>query len=286
MKPPPFELHVPSKVTEAVALLGQYDSAKLLAGGQSLMAMLNLRYIYPDHLVDVNRIPELTYTNVGEDVVRFGAITRQHAIERSEAVHRRIPILRAALEQVGHRPTRNRGTIGGSLSHLDPAAELPAIALLHDAEIKVAGGGGERVISMAEFMLDFMTPSLSPDELVVEVALPTWKPGHGYAFLEVARRHGDFAIASAAVLLTARSGLIDRVAIVVGGVDILPRRLSAAEAGLIGQNGTDDAFVAAASHVAELHSPGDVHFTPQHRRHLAKTLVRKALAAAYARVAA
>jgi aerobic carbon-monoxide dehydrogenase medium subunit len=284
MKPPPFELHMPGTLPEAVALLERLEGAKVLAGGQSLMAMLNLRFVFPDHLVDINRIPELSYIRIEDRMVRIGAMTRQRRIERSEDLSRSMPILREALLQVGHRQTRNRGTIGGSLSHLDPAAELPAMALLHDAEIRVVGAGGERVLRMEDFMADYMTPAIAENELVAEVALPRWAAGHGHAFLEVARRHGDFAVASAGVLLEGDAGAITRAAIVVGGVDILPRRLPAAEAMLAGRAGHADLFAEASRQAAALDSPGDVHFTPDHRRHLAAALVRRALGIAHDRL--
>ena len=284
MKPPPFELHIPGSLPEAVAMLNCLDGAKVLAGGQSLMAMLNLRFVFPDHLVDINRIPELSYIRVEDQALRFGAMTRQRQIERSDEVWAAMPILREALLQVGHRQTRNRGTIGGSLSHLDPAAELPTMALLHDAQVRIAGAQGERTLAMADFMADYMTPAIEPNELVVEVALPRWARGHGHAFLKVARRHGDFAVASAGVLLEAQDGVISRAAIAVGGVDILPRRLPAAEALLVGRPGDAELFAEAARHATLLDSPGDVHFTPDHRRHLAMSLVRRALAIAFGRL--
>src|SRR5258706_9416167 len=151
---------------------GRLDYAKLLDGGQSLMPMLNLRYLYPDHVIDLNRIPDLAGISFAGDRLRIGAMARQRAIEISSDVARVAPILPAALRLVGHRQTRNRGTIGGSLCHLDPAAELPTLALLYDAEIKIAGPAGLRSISMRDFMAGYMTPSLKAGELVVAVSLP------------------------------------------------------------------------------------------------------------------
>ena len=284
MKPPPFEYHRPNTIPEAVALLARLDNAKVLAGGQSLMAMLNLRFIFPDHLVDLNRVPGLSGITMQQDLVRIGAMTRQHAIEISAELAAVMPILAEALHQVGHRQTRNRGTIGGSLSHLDPAAELPALALLHDAAVDIAGPDGTRSLAMADFMAGYMTPAIEPQEIVTAITLPRWSARHGYAFQEVSRRHGDFAIASAGVLLEASNGVITRAAIVVGGVDIVPRRLHQAEAGLCGRAGNAEAFATAASHTAALACSGDIHFTPAHRRHVAAALVRRTLAQAHARL--
>ena len=285
MKPAPFEYHRPHDLSEAIALLGRLDNAKVLAGGQSLMAMLNLRFVFPDHLVDLNRVPELSGITVHADHLRIGAMTRQRALEVSPEAAAVMPILAEALHQVGHRQTRNRGTIGGSLSHLDPAAELPALALLHDGVVEIAGPAGIRALPMAAFMADYMTPAIEPDEIVTALTLPRWRTGHGASFQEVSRRHGDFAIASAGALLEVAGGVITRAAIVVGGVDVVPRRLPLAEAALIGRPGDAAIFAAAADHAKSLSCTGDVHFTPGHRRHVAATLVRRTLAQAYGRSA-
>src|SRR5229473_3643653 len=201
MKPPPFEYYDPTTIADVVDLLGRLENAKLLAGGQSLMPMLNMRYVLPDHVVDLNRVEGLSYIREANGAIEIGAMTRQRELEFSDVVRARWPIMHEALLQVGHRQTRNRGTIGGSLCHLDPAAELVSLATGYDATVTVAGPNGERQIPFAEFPVAYMTPALEPTELLIGIRFPQWAPRHGYAFVEFSRRHGDFAITSAAVLI-------------------------------------------------------------------------------------
>ncbi len=284
MKPPPFAYHRASSIPEAVRLLSQLENAKLLAGGQSLMAMLNLRYLHPDNLIDINRIPELAGIAVAQGVLRMGAMTRQQAILASAGVRRVAPIFAQALAHVGHRQTRNRGTIGGSLCHLDPAAELPALALLHDAMVTVVGPRGERKLGMPAFIADYMTPAIQHDELVTLIELPLWAMGHGYGFSEYARRHGDFAIAAAACLMEcAADGRVERAAIALAGVAATPIRLTAVETALKGQKGGADVFAKAAAHRAGIPAIGDVHGSAEYRKKVAAAMVRRALTDAYAR---
>src|SRR3954469_875435 len=160
MKPPPFQYHDPKTLAEAVALLGSLDNAKLLAGGQSLMPMLNFRYVQPDHIIDINRVDGLSYIRETEGALAFGAMTRQRELEFSDLVRARLPIMHEALQQVGHRQTRNRGTIGGSLCHLDPSAELVSLATGYDATVTVVGPNGQRELAFAEFPVAYMTPSI------------------------------------------------------------------------------------------------------------------------------
>ena len=287
MKPPPFDYHRPESVAAAIALLGRLENAKLLAGGQSLMPMLNLRYLYPDHVIDLNRIPDLAGFSFAGDRLRIGAMTRQRAIEVSPEVARVAPIFPEALKLVGHRQTRNRGTIGGSLCHLDPAAELPTLALLYDAEIKIAGPAGVRSVSMRDFMAGYMTPALKSGELVIAVSLPYWAAGHGWGFVECARRHGDFAIAAAGVLLEkGADGRIKRAAVAVGGVEPVPVRLTAAETMLVGEPVSDGLFARVAACCANLDALEDVHGGADYRRSVAGAMVMRALAAADARIKA
>ena len=203
MKPPPFRYHDPRTVGEAVGLLGRLENAKLLAGGQSLMPMLNMRFVLPDHIIDLNRVEGLSYIRERDGALEIGAMTRQRDLEFSDAVRARFPIMHEALQQVGHRQTRNRGTIGGSLCHLDPAAELVSLATGYDATVTIAGPNGERELPFAEFPVAYMTPAIEPNEIVVAVRFPRWAPRHSYAFIEFSRRHGDFAITSAAALIEA-----------------------------------------------------------------------------------
>src|SRR5579859_7451009 len=166
MKPPPFKYHDPGTLAEALELLGSKENAKLLAGGQSLMAMLNMRLAQPDHIIDLNGVAELAFIRADERLVHIGAMTRQRELEFSAAIRELCPLMHEALTNIGHRQTRNRGTIGGSLCHLDPAAELPAVATAYDAVIEVCGKAGARNIPMAEFPAFFMTPAIEPDEIV------------------------------------------------------------------------------------------------------------------------
>ena len=201
MKPPPFSYHDPETVSDVIALLSTRENAKLLAGGQSLMPMLNMRYVLPDHVIDLNRVTGLSYVREAGGALEIGAMTRQRELELSDVVRTRCPLLSEATLEVGHRQTRNRGTVGGSLCHLDPSAEIPTIALALDATVTAAGPNGKRDIPIAQFPVDYMTTAVQPDEILTEIRFPAWPKGHGYGFVEFARRHGDFAIASAAVLL-------------------------------------------------------------------------------------
>src|SRR5579863_10212323 len=186
MKPPAFSYHDPRNVADVVGLLASLDNAKLLAGGQSLMPMLNMRYVLPDHVIDLNRVDGLSSIRESNGALELGAIeigamTRQRDIEFSELVRRRCPLLHEAIAQVGHRQTRNRGTLGGSLCHLDPAAELVAVAAAVDAKVSVAGKDGARIIDFAEFPAGYMTPAIGLDELVTGAVFPCWPKGHGHA---------------------------------------------------------------------------------------------------------
>ena len=283
MKPPAFAYHDPETIEDALALLGTLENAKLLAGGQSLMPMLNMRFVLPDHVVDLNRIAALSGITVTPDTLSIGAMTRQREIEFSETVAVHCPILREALLQVGHRQTRNRGTIGGSLCHLDPAAELPTVALALDARIQVAGSGGLREVAIADFPLAYMTPSIAADEIVLRIDFPLHAMD-GFAFEEFARRHGDFAMASVAVLLQLdAAGRIARSAVAIGGVESVPRRMAEIEALLLGKTPGDALWRECAACCAGLDALGDVHAPADYRRHLAGVLVRRALAKAAAR---
>src|SRR5262245_31984384 len=225
MKPPPFTYHDPQTSAEAVALLARLDNARLLAGGQSLMPMLNMRMVLPDHVIDLNRVEGLSYIREANGGLEIGAMTRQRDLEYSDAVRAHCPLMHEAIMQVGHRQTRNRGTLGGSLCQLDPSAELVSVAAALEATIEVAGPGGVRHIPFAQFPAGYMTPALEPGEMVTGARFPRWAAGHGYAFVEFARRHGDFAIVSAAALLEADGGgKITRASVTIGGIGPAPVR--------------------------------------------------------------
>jgi carbon-monoxide dehydrogenase medium subunit len=284
MKPPPFGYHDPADIPAAIALLGSLENARLLAGGQSLMPMLNMRYAQPDHLIDLRRIPGLAgITEEGPTVV-IGAMTRQRDIEFSAIVAARLPLLHEAIRQVGHRQTRNRGTLGGSLCHLDPAAELVSVAAAYDAEMVVQGPEGERRIAAADWPLGYMTPSLAPDELLTAVRFTPWAVPHGSAFLEFARRHGDFAIASAAALIALdAAGTITRVALSISGVGPAPVRMTEVEQSLVGQTGDAAVFAAAGATCGTMEAMEDAMVPASYRSHLAGVMAKRALTAAYNR---
>ncbi|MCA3262503.1 MAG: xanthine dehydrogenase family protein subunit M [Telmatospirillum sp.] len=281
MKAAPFQYHDPTSIDEAIDLLGKLENAKVLAGGQSLMAMLNMRYAQPDHVVDINRIADLSYIREANGALVIGAMTRQRDLEFSDLVRRTCPILHEAIQHVGHRQTRNRGTVGGSLCHLDPSAELAAMAALHNATLTVAGPKGSRELAFKEFALGFMTPALEVDEILTAIRIEFWPKGHGYGFLEFARRHGDFAVASAGALITLDAkGLIDRASLVIGGVGSVPTRVESAEQILLGTQPTQAVFEEAARACKSIEALDDIHAPASYRLHLAETLARRALAKA------
>ena len=219
MKLPPFEYEAPTTAAEAVDLLAEHlDEASVLAGGQSLIPLLALRLARPAVLIDINGIDELSGVSATNGWVAIGAMTREYVAEKSGAVAGTVPLLAAALPLIGHEAIRSRGTIGGSLAHADPAAELPAVARALDAEFVVRGPSGERVIPAAQWFEGYLTTSRRPDELLVEVRFPAAKPGTGVSFQEVARRHGDFAIVGLAASLVLSGGVISDARLAFAGV--------------------------------------------------------------------
>ena len=284
MKPPVFSYHDPTTVEDAVALLSQHENAKVLAGGQSLMPMLNMRYVLPDHVIDLNRVEGLSGIQEHNGILEIGAMTRQRDLEFSDLVASHCPLMSEALLQVGHRQTRNRGTIGGSLSHLDPAAELPAVCAATDAIVTVQGSSRKRDIPFAEFPAGYMTPSIELDEIVIGIQIPSWPIGHGYAFVEFSRRHGDFAVASSAALLeTGSDGKITRASLTVGGVGAAPVRMNGIEDALIGQTGDEEKLRELCEDCRDIDALGDVYASTEYRQHLATVMSRRALVKAYTR---
>jgi carbon-monoxide dehydrogenase medium subunit len=278
MKPAPFTYHDPTSTAEAADLLGRLDNARVLAGGQSLMPLMNFRYAMPDHLIDLNRVGELSYIRRDGNRLSFGAMTRQRDLEFSPEIAAASPIIQEALAHVGHRQTRNRGTLGGSLCHLDPSAELANMALLHDAELEIRSSSATRRTSMAAFARGFMTPDLAEGELLAGVTFACWPGGPGWAFEEFSRRHGDFAVVATGVLLTIdAAGAIERAAIALSGVGPVPVRLAEAETALAGQQPGHDAFRAAAIAAAGLEAMEDAQVSAKYRRHLARILTYRAL---------
>jgi aerobic carbon-monoxide dehydrogenase medium subunit len=285
MKPPLFSYHDPRTTADVVGLLGSLDNAKLLAGGQSLMPMLNMRYVLPDHVIDLNRVDGLSYIRDSNGALDIGAMTRQRDIEFSDVVRARCPLMHEAIRQVGHRQTRNRGTLGGSLCHLDPAAELVTVAAALDAKVAVAGKSGARSIDFAAFPVAYMTPAIALDELVTGATFPCWPAGHGHAFVEFARRHGDFAIVSAAVLIEEDGdGKVTRAAVTLGGMGPAPVRAREVERALIGETIADTRLREICEALRKLEAIDDIHAPASYRQQLATVLPRRALLQAHERI--
>jgi len=284
MKAPPFNYYDPRNIDDVVGLLGQHENAKLLAGGQSLMPMLNMRFVLPDHVIDLNRVDGMTGVKETGAGIEIGAMTRQRALQRDATIQARLPVLVEALGHVGHVQTRARGTIGGSLCHLDPSAEQACIAALYDARMHVVGPNGRRDIAMADWGLGFMMPAIEPDEALASITLPVWSQPHGYGFAEFARRHGDFAICMAAALLAVDGGgKITQAAICLGGVDVKPVRLADAEAALVGQPADEKVFADAAALATKIDCLSDAMISAAYRQRLAGVMTKRALASAAAR---
>ena len=283
MKPPPFEYCRPASVAEAVALLATHgDDAKLLAGGQSLVPLLNFRMLRPGVLVDINRVAELDFVADYGGGLRIGALTRHHTLEMSPLVRARFPVLAAAMTHVAHLAIRNRGTIGGSLAHADPAAELPMLALLLDAAIHTRSAGGARSHAARDFFLGPLTTALAADEMVTEIVLPALPPDTGWGFAEVALRDGDFAIAAAAATMTLSGATITGARLAVMGVDQTPLRLRDVEAALSGQHFAPELAAAAAQQARDTVQPtSDLRGSADYRRHLVAVLTERVLNAAW-----
>jgi carbon-monoxide dehydrogenase medium subunit len=287
MKPAPFEYFDPRSVEEAVSLLREHgDDAKILAGGQSLMPLLNMRMARPEALIDLSKVAGLDYIRETDGVLAIGATTSKRTVERSELVKSRQPLLHAATLLVAHPQIRNRGTVGGSMAQADPASEYPAVALVLDAELRAVGPDGERTIKAADFFISYLTTALEPAEVLTEVRFPVLTDGSGWAFEEISRRHGDYAMAGAAVTLSLeRGGRCRETRIVLFGVGPTPVRALGAEQVVAGE-ALEPAILEAAGRKAseELDEPlSDVHASAEFRRHLAGVLTRRALTEAMAR---
>jgi carbon-monoxide dehydrogenase medium subunit len=290
MKPAPFEYHRPESVDEALTLLAEHGyDAKLLAGGQSLVPAMNFRMATPAVLIDLNRIPGLDGIARADGGLRIGAMARQRAAERSGLVAAHAPLLAETLPYVAHAQIRNRGTIGGSIAHADPAAEMPAVMLALDARFHLRGPGGARVVAAGDFFTGLFGTALEAEEMLVEVEIPSAAPRTGWAFDEVSRRHGDYALAGlAAVVQVDDAGRCTAARISLLSVGDGPVLAAEASAALVGQAPTEDAIRAAAEAAAQrdVDPPGDIHATPAYRRQLVEVLVRRVLPRAFARAVA
>jgi len=279
VKPAKFDYHRPASIDEAVAILDRYQGeARVLAGGQSLVPMMNFRLATPAAIIDLNRIPGLGEVAAADGVVAIGAMARQRRLEFDPVVARRLPLLREALGWIGHLPTRTRGTIGGSIAHADPAAEIPMVLQALAGEIVVRGPGRERRIAAQDLFLAPLTTALEPDEILTEVRLPAMPSGAGYAIEEFARRKGDFAIAAIAVMLVWDGEHLMTARLATAGIGPVPVRLRDAEAILEQEGLGDDAIAAAAQRAAELVEPmADHNASADFRRHLTGVLTRRAV---------
>jgi aerobic carbon-monoxide dehydrogenase medium subunit len=286
MKPPPFAYAAPATLEEAVGLLTEHAEAepRVLAGGQSLIPLMNFRLAKPGYLVDLRNVAGLSGIRRDGDVLVIGAMTRMAEVERSPEVAVAAPLVTEAVGLVAHAPVRNSGTVGGSLAHADPAAELPAVALALDAGLVAAGPGGTRVIPAAEFFTGPYSTALAPDEILTEVRLPVWAGGH--AFTEFSRVHANFAVVAVAALveLDGDSDQIRRAALALAGVAPTPVRARAAERALAGAPADAGTIRAAAGAAAAGLSPaGDLHASPETRRGLARTYLRRGIELAVSR---
>ena len=279
MKLPPVEYEAPMTVAETVDLLAEhFDEASVLAGGQSLIPLLAMRLARPAVLIDINGVDELSGVSVTDGWITVGAMTREYVAEESGTVADAVPLLAAALPLIGHEAIRSRGTIGGSLAHADPAAELPAVARALDAEFVLRGPSGERVVPAAEWFEGYLTTSRRSDELLTEVRFPAAGPGTGTSFQEVARRHGDFAIVGLAASLTLFQGAISDARLAFAGVSDVPIRAGDAEDLLIGETPSAELFEEAAHRVTDnLDPPADLHGSSDYRKKVAAALVCRGL---------
>jgi CO/xanthine dehydrogenase FAD-binding subunit len=285
MKPAAFDYIAADSIAMAVAALAQAgDDAKIIAGGQSLVPMLNFRMLRPSILVDINRIAGLDVIEETSGTIRIGALTRHYQLETSPLIARHLPVLSCAMTHVAHLAIRNRGTVGGSLAHADPAAELPMMALLLDAELRIASGCGERTVAARDFFLGALTVDLAPGEIITGIELPKLPSRTGWGFAEVTRRHGDFALAAVAATLTVSGGAIGQARIALTGVGPTALRATEAEGLLIGDALEPDLVGRVIEAVrAAIEPETDLHASSDYRRHLAGVLTGRALAAAWRR---
>jgi len=284
VKPAKFEYHAPASLDEALAILGRYNGeARLLAGGQSLVPMMNFRLATPRAIIDLNRIAGLSYIEEDGDVVRIGAMTRQRRLEFDPLVAAKSPLLRKALRWVGHLPTRSRGTIGGSIAHADPSAEIPMVLQVLEGEVVARGPQGERRIAAQDLFRSALTTSLDPLEIITEVRLPTMPAQAIYAVEEFARRKGDFAIAAVAVMLMRDGGRCTKARLATAGVGPASIRLRDAEA-VLEQQGLSEAAIAEAADKAkaQVDPVSDLNGSAEYRRHLTGVLMSRAIEKAIA----
>jgi CO/xanthine dehydrogenase FAD-binding subunit len=279
LKPADFKYHRPRNINEALILLQEFgDEGKILAGGQSLMPLMNFRLAQPAHIIDINFINGMDYTRRDKGLLRIGCLARQSHLLDSPIVREHCPLLAEALTYVGYEQIRNRGTLCGSLAHADPAAELPAVLLALDGFVTVGNLTTKREVAARDFFKSYLTTALSSDEMVVEASIPETPPGAGWSFTEFARRFGDFAIVGVAVLLVREQEKIADARIALTGVGDKPWRELSVEQMLVGQKASADLFAKIGVEIATRINPGsDIHASESYRRSLATVLTRRAL---------
>lgn len=287
MKPASFEYFAPTTIDEALGLLHEHgDEAKVLAGGQSLMPLMNLRLARPKIIVDINRLSGLDgIASTAGGGLAIGALTRQRVVEKSALVREQNPLLASAMPLIGHFQIRNRGTVGGSLTHADPAAELPALAVLLGCEFSLARKGGARVVVAADFFLGYMATAIESGELLTEIRFPAWRPRAVWAIDEITRRKGDFALVGVALSAELDSSAnVQNVAIVMFGVGGRPQRIDSAESMLKGRR-VDQALLRELGRLVteELEPDSDIHASAKYRKEVGGVLARRALESALAR---
>ncbi|MEC1521265.1 xanthine dehydrogenase family protein subunit M [Neobacillus niacini] len=280
MKPPKFSYLRPNNLQEALDMLAEYgDDAKIMSGGQSLIPLLNMRLSTPGYIIDIGRVEELKGIKEEEDAIVIGGITRHVDVEKSALVQEKCPLLTEGIRWVGHNQIRTRGTIGGSIAHADPSAELPCILTALRGEIVMVSSEEEITVSPEEFFLSYLLTSLEPNQLIKEIRFPKIKKGSGYAFEEVARRHGDFALVEVAVVIELDDdGTIADAKIALGGANSVPFIPEAAEEFLIGKLPDDSILKEAATlQLDDLDPEGDIHGSKEYRRYLSGVLLERAL---------
>ncbi len=290
MKPAPFDYVIPGTLEEAVGYLADEDiESHVLAGGQSLVAAMNMRMARPELLVDLGKLDELDFIREADGSLEIGAMTTKRTIEFSPLVENTQPLMHAATMLIAHPQIRNRGTVGGSIAHADPAAEYPAVALLLDAEIVARGTNGERTIAASDFFITYFTTALDEGEILTKIRIPKMPPNTGWSFKEFARRHGDFAMTGVAVTLNLDAGgHCENTKIVAFALGPTPLRARAVEEAINGETPSPELFAAACKEMASgIEDPtSDVHASVEYRRDLASVLGERALAEAVARAGA
>jgi carbon-monoxide dehydrogenase medium subunit len=278
MKPAPFHYHAPRSRAELLVLLAELDDARMLAGGQSLVPLLNFRLASPANLIDLNTVPGLDTIEMDGGTLRIGAMVRQHSAQHAAVIKTNFPLLAEALGHVGHRQTRNRGTIGGSLAHMDPTAELPVVAMAMDATLYLESTRHLRSLPFAEWPAGYLATRIAPGEVLICIDIASWPRGHGWGFAEITRRGEGFAmLAVAALILCDAAGTITRAAIAIGGIGDAPVRVPAAETLLTGRIPDDALIATAAAAAASLPAEGDLYAPSDYKQHLAGVLTERTL---------